>query len=155
MVLALCHPLIILFDCDNSFLTIGSTSWVVSISFLRRPWCHNSSFSACSYRSPNLIGESFKYPLISSWSLRSHVSKSPQVSSFIFQFFQVNCAFATFIFNSYGGSFKISSSFLSYQFIRCFNHTGGSLKTFSSLRYIYLNPFYKNKLYSIHFLSSI
>ena len=114
MVLALCHPLIIVFDCENSFLTIRSILWVVSISFLQRPSCHNSSFSACSYRSPNLTGASFKYPLISSWSLRSHVSKSPQVSSFIFQFFPVNCAFATFIFNSYGGSFKISLPSLSY-----------------------------------------
>mgnify|MGYP007038706663 CR=1 FL=1 len=80
------------------FSPIRSISWVVSISFLRRPSGHNSSFSACSYRSPNLTGESFKYPLISSWSLRSHVSKSPQVSSFVFQFFPVNCAFATSIF---------------------------------------------------------
>ena len=97
MVLASCYPRNC-FDCDNSFLTIRSISWVVSISFLRRPSCHNSSFSACSYRSPNLTGASFKYPLISSWSLRSHVSKSPQVSSFVFQFFPVNCAFVTFIF---------------------------------------------------------
>ena len=37
----------------------------------------------------NSSGESFKYPLISSWSLRSHVSKSPQVYSFVFQFFPV------------------------------------------------------------------
>ena len=82
--------------------------------------CHNSSFSACSYHSPNLTGESFKYPLISSCSLCSHVTKSLQVSSFIFQLFPVNCAFATFIFNSYGGSFKSSLPWLSYQFIRCF-----------------------------------
>ena len=102
------------------FSTIRSISWVVSISFLQRPSCHNSSFSACSYRSPNLTGESFKYPLISSWSLRSHVSKSPQVSSFVFQFIPMNCAFATFIFNSYGGLFRISLPSLSYQFIRCF-----------------------------------
>ena len=78
------------------------------------------SFSACSYCSPNLTGESFKYPLISSWSLRSHVSKSLQVSSFIFQFFPVNCALATLFSNFYGGSFKISFHLLPYQFIRCF-----------------------------------
>ena len=65
--------------------------------------------------SPYSSGASFKYPLISSWSLRSHVSKSPQVYSFVFQFFLVNHAFATFIFNSYGGSFKISLPSLSYQ----------------------------------------
>ena len=102
------------------FSPIRSISWVVSISFLWRPSCHNSSFSACSYRSPNLTSESFKYPLISSCSLCSHVSKSPQVSSFVFQFFPVNCAFATFISNSYGGAFKSSFSWLSYQFICSF-----------------------------------
>ena len=75
--------LIIVFDCDNSFLTIRSISWVVSISFLRRLWGHNSSFSACSYRSPNLTDASSKYPLISSWSLCSLVSKFSQASSFI------------------------------------------------------------------------
>ena len=68
------------------FSPIRSISWVVSISFLRRPSCHNSSFSVCSYRSPNLTGASFKYPLISSWSLCSHVSKSPQVSSHLLKF---------------------------------------------------------------------
>ena len=57
------HPLIIVFDYENSFLTIRSISWVVSISFLRMPPCHNSAFSACSYRSPNLTGGSFKYTL--------------------------------------------------------------------------------------------
>ena len=102
------------------FSPIRSISWVVSISFLRRPSCHNSSFSACSYRSTNLTGALFKYPLIRSWSLRSHVSKSPQVSSFVFQFFPVNCAFANHIFNSYGVSFQISLPSLSYQFIRSF-----------------------------------
>ena len=35
------------------------------------------------------------------------------------------------------------------------NPTGGSLKTFSSLCYIYLNPFYENKLHVIRCLSSI
>ena len=83
MVLAWCHPHNC-FDCDNSFLTIQSISWVVSISFLRSPSCHNSSFSACSSRSPNHTGASFKYYLISSGSLRSLVSKFSQVSSFIF-----------------------------------------------------------------------
>ena len=68
----------------------------------------------------NSSGESFKYPLISSWSLRYQVSKSLQVSSFVFKFFPVNCAFATFIFNSYGGSFKNPLPSSSYQFIHSF-----------------------------------
>ena len=41
--------------------------------------------------------------------------------------------------------FKISLPSLSYQFIRCFNPTGVSMKTFTSLRNVYLNPFYENK----------
>ena len=48
------------FQLWKFFSTIRRISWVVSISFLRRPSCHNSSFSACSYLSPNLTGESFK-----------------------------------------------------------------------------------------------
>ena len=102
------------------FSPIQSISWVVSISFLRRPSCHNSSSSLFNSRYPNLTDASFKYPLISSWPLRSHVSKSPQVSSFVFQFFPVNCAIATLFSNFSGGSFKISLPLLSYQFIRCF-----------------------------------
>ena len=68
----------------------------------------------------DLTGALFKWYLIGSCSLRSHVSKYPKVSSFILQFFPVICAFATFNFNSYGGSFKSSLSLLSYQFIRSF-----------------------------------
>ena len=83
MVLACCHPLIIVLIVTILFLPSGAFHEFFSISFLWRPSCHNSSFSACSYRSPNLTGASFKYPLISSWSHRSHVSKSPQVSSFV------------------------------------------------------------------------
>ena len=118
--------LIIVFDCDNSFLTIRSISWVFSISFLRRPSCHNSSFSACSYRSPNLTGASLKYPLISSWSLRSHVSKSPQVSSFVFQFFPVflYLFFVHFQFLRWfvqdSSSFVIISIHSLFRFHRCF-----------------------------------
>ena len=108
------------FQLWQFFSPIQSNSRVVSISFLWRPSCHNYSFSAFNSRSPNLAGGSFKYPVISSWSLRSHVSKTPQVSSFVCQFFPVNCAFATSIFNSFGGSFKISLPSLSYQFICCF-----------------------------------
>ena len=113
VILAWCHPLIIILDCENSFHP--SDAFHEFLSFLDHLKAIIYSFSACSYRSPNLTGASFKYPLISSWSLRSHGSKSPQVSSFVFQLFPVNCAFATFILNSYGGSFKISLPSLSYQ----------------------------------------
>ena len=114
MVLAWCHPLIIAFDCENSFHPSGA----IQESFqFHSPEPIISELSILSFQLLfwNSCGASFKYPLISSWSLRSHVSKSPQVSSFIFQLFSVNCAFATFIFNSYGGSFKISLPLLSYQ----------------------------------------
>ena len=104
------------------------------------------SFSACSYHSPNLTGASFKYPLISSWSLRSHVSKSPQISSFVFQFFPENCAFATFIFNSYNGLIKIHLPMFLISIHSLFpNPTGSPINTFSSLCYISLNTFYENK----------
>ena len=93
---------------------------ILSSLIIQRPSFWVYSFSALRSRSPNLTGASFKHPLISSWSLRSHVSKSPQVSSFLFQFFPVICAFVTLIFNSYGGSFKISLPSSSYQFIHSF-----------------------------------
>ena len=56
------------------------------------------------------------------------------------------------LFNFYGGMFKIS---FPYQFIRYFNSTGGSLKTFSSLRHMSLNPSNGNKWFAIRCLSAI
>ena len=104
MILAWCHPLIIVFDCENSFHPSGAFHEL--FPFLSSEGHHVII--------PNLTGTLLKYPLISSCSLLSHVSKSLQVSSFVFQFFPVNCALATFIFNSHGGSFKISFPSLSY-----------------------------------------
>ena len=98
------------------FLPSGAFHELFTFSFLRSTSCHNSSFSSCRYRSPNLTGALFKYSLISSFSLRSHVSKSLQVSSFVFKFFPVNCALATLFSNFYGGLFKISLLSLLYQF---------------------------------------
>ena len=76
------HPLIIVFDCQNSFHPSGVIQSIFSL-ILRSPSSHNYSFPAFSYRSPNLTGASINYPLISSWSLRSHVTKFSQASSFI------------------------------------------------------------------------
>ena len=58
------------------FSPIRSISWVVSISFLRSPSCHNSSFSTFNSCSPNLTSALLKWSLISSWSLCSLVSNS-------------------------------------------------------------------------------
>ena len=132
VVQAWCHPLIIVFDCENSFHPSGAIQ--ESFQFdSPEPIISELFIPAFSSRSPNLTGASFKYSLISSWSLRSHVSKSPQVSSFVFQFFPVNCAFATFIFNSYGGSFKSSLPWLSYQFIRSFQSYRRIVEDFSQV----------------------
>ena len=101
----------ILFTHPGQFMSLFSL-------ILRRPSFQKIySFSTFSSRSPNLTGASFKYSLISSSSIRSLVSKSPQVPSFVFQFFSVNCAFATFIFSSYDGLFKIPLRLASDQFI--------------------------------------
>ena len=125
-----------------------SISWVLSILFQRRPSFRVYSFSAFSPRSPNLTGASLKWSLISSWSLRSLVFKSPQVSSFIFQFFPVNCA----LLCSFSILTVVRSRFLFIRHrINSFIHslfrnpTSGSINTFSSLRYISLNLFYENK----------
>ena len=60
----------------------------------------------------------------------------------------MNCAFATFVSNSYGGSFKISLPPLPYQFIRCFQ----ILPVFHWRPYqvidISPNPFNENKWYA-------
>ena len=91
---SLCHPLIIVFDCENSFLTHPEHFRVVFISwsskghhfrrFLRSKFSASFSnysklMSLCS--SPYSPSASFKYPLVSSWSIRSHVSKFPRVFS--------------------------------------------------------------------------
>ena len=94
---SLCHPLIIVFDCENSFLTHPEYFRVVFISwsskghhfrrFLRSKF--SASFSNYSKlmslrSSPYSPGASLKFPLISSWYLPSRVPKFCQVSSFIF-----------------------------------------------------------------------
>ena len=114
------------------FSPIRSISGVFSVWFSEghhfRRFLHSkfsASFSNYSKlmslrSSPYSSGASFKYSLISSWSLRPHIFIFPQVSSFVLQFFTVNCVFAMFILNSYGGSFKISLHSSSYQFIHSF-----------------------------------
>ena len=113
------HPLIIVFDCENSFHPSGaiqesfqfdSPKAIISGLFIL-------SFQLLFSKSYRCIIQIFYNQLvISSFSC----IKFPQVSSFIFQFFSVNWAFATSISNSYGGSFKNSLPLLLYQFIRSF-----------------------------------
>ena len=90
MVLAWCHPLIIVFDCENSFhnhtkhfhelfLFLDHPKAIISEDFFVLSF--SASFSNYSKvmslrSSPYYSGASSKYPLISSRSLRSHVSKS-------------------------------------------------------------------------------
>ena len=98
----------------------------------------------------NFTGVSLKWSLIGSWSLRSLLYKFPS-SIFICSLILPGASlFFFFIHFQFLRWFVQEFLFLrlSYQFIRCFNPTGGSSKTFSSLRYIYLNPFYENKLYA-------
>ena len=146
-----------IFDCENSFHTdpkhfMSSFHFIPTKAIISGLFVLNVqlSFPTCS-------GASFKYSLVSSWSIRSHVSKLCQVSLFIFQFFPVNCAFATYIFNSYGGLFKVPLLLVSYQFIRSFlKPTGGSLKTFLKFA-LYLSLILSTRISSlpIRCLSSI
>ena len=80
------------------FSPIWSISWVVSISFLRRPSFQILFIPAFSYCSPNVTGASFNYYPISSWSLHSLVSKFPQVSLFVFKFLPVIHPLTSFVF---------------------------------------------------------
>ena len=116
MVLASCHP----HNCFRLwefFSSIRSISGVFSVWFSGgyhfRRFIH-SSLQLSFYKSYRCIVQISSNQFMISCS---HISKSPQVSSFVLQFFPVNCAFATFIFNSFGGLFKISLPSLSYQFI--------------------------------------
>ena len=110
MVLASCHP----HNCFRLWEFFSPIRRISRVAFFSRSseghYFRRSLDSELMplRSSPYSSDASFKYSLISSWSLCSLVSKSPQVSSFVFQFFLVNCAFATFILNSYGGSFKNS-----------------------------------------------
>ena len=93
------------FDCENSFHPSGA----IQDSFQfdsPEPSSQNYSFSACSCCSPNLTGASFKYPLISSRSLRSLVSKFSQVSSLVSQFLPGDSSLFFVHFNSYAGFSK-------------------------------------------------
>ena len=112
---------------------------------LRRPSSQNYSFSAFSsfslksYRcfvqiSSNQFGI-FSFTCI--YILSSIVIRSQILPDVFF-------IFSSIVFNSYGGSFKSSRHSFSYQLFVVFNPSGGSLKTFSSLLHIYLNPFYEN-----------
>ena len=107
------------FDCENSFHPSGAIQESFSL-ILRSPSSQVYSFSAFTSRSPNLTSASPKYSLVSSWSLHSLVYKfSPSI--FVrFLILPGELCLATFIFNSYSGSFKFSLPLLSYQFISCF-----------------------------------
>ena len=140
------------------FLPIRSISWVVFISwsskghhfrrFLRSKF--SASFSNYSKlmslrSSPYSPGASFKYPLVSSWSI-------PSLYLISLEYFRA-------FFNSYG----VSSSFLQLFSILAVVHSRFLFlryhinlfvvsilsvvrwRLFSSLRHIYLNPFYENK----------
>ena len=101
------------------FSPIRSISWVVSISLLRRPSFKILFIPAFSYCSPNLTGASFKFYLISSWSLHSLVSKFPQVSLFVLKFLPVIHPFTSFVVQFLQWFFQDSLLLLSYEFIRC------------------------------------
>ena len=82
MALAWRHPLITVFDSENSFHLSGANSRVFSICY---PESINSGVFFLSFQLSfsNLTGASFKWSLFGLWSPRSHVSKSSQASSFI------------------------------------------------------------------------
>ena len=145
-ILACCHPLIIIFDCENPFSPIRRYSRVFSVRLSGahhfRRLVHSQLSALVPQISPVHHSIFFNQRVISSFQLYLNSLKYLRSFSNPSRCFFI---FSSFIFNSYGGSFKSSLPWLSYQFIRCFNPSSGSLKTFSRLCYIYLNPFYENK----------
>ena len=111
------HPLIIVFECEISFHLFGEIQESFQFDSLEAI-ISELFIPAFSYHSPNLTGTSFKYSLISSWSLRSLASNSLKYLHSFSNSSRCFFIFSSFIFNSYGGSFKISLPSLSYQFIR-------------------------------------
>ena len=97
MVLAYCHPLIIIFDCENSSLPSGTIQEYFQFDS-SEPIISELFIPAFSSRYPNLTGASFKWSIISSWSLRSHVSRLSQVSSFFYNSTRCFIILSSFIF---------------------------------------------------------
>ena len=133
MVLAWCHPLIIVFFVTILFTHPEHFRSLFSL-ILRSPSSQKYSFSAFISRSPYHTGASFKHYLISSWSLRSRVSNSLEYFRAFFNSYGVSSSFLQLFSILAVVRSRFSLPSLSYQFIRCFNPTGGSLKSFPSLR---------------------
>ena len=102
-------------------------SVVPSFSALSRreaPSKSSQGFTLCFQLLFPFVWSSFCYRS-SSWRLYMMAHQRLLLVEFkylrsFFQFFSLNCAFATFIFNSYGGLFKIPLPMYSYQFIHSF-----------------------------------
>ena len=140
MVLAWCHPLIIVFDCENSFHPSGAIHesfqfdspkaiisedlFVLNIQL---------SFSK-SYR--YIVQISSNQFMISSFHLYLNSFKYLRSFSNSSRCFFI---FSSFIFNSYGGSFKSSLPWLSYQFIRSFQSYRRIVEEFSQVYAISLS----------------
>ena len=129
------------------FSPIQSNSWVFSVLIHPKPIFSELFIPAFSSHSLNLTGAAFKYSLISSWSICSHVSNplkylhSFSNSSRCFFIFLLSFPIlmvvrSRFLFLRYRINSFVLLLFQSYRWL---------LKTFSSLHYISLNPFYENK----------
>ena len=150
----------ILFKIRDSSLLPSSHScfWIVRILFnyleqiqessqfvIWSPSIQVYSFSAFSYHSPILpvlrlsdpqsARDLFVLLYLNSLKLLHSFANSYLVFLFLL----------IVLFNFYGGSLKISSLVVILILSLFFYPTGDLLKTFSSWRYIYHNPFYENK----------
>ena len=131
VILALCQSLIIIFGCENSFHPSGAIQESFQFDY---PESINSSLFILRFQLSfsNLTGASFKWSLISSWSLRSHGSKFSHVSSFIFQFLPSDSSLYFVHFKFLWWFVQEFFSFVIIQIHSFFHPTGGSSKTFSS-----------------------
>ena len=88
VVLACCHPIIIVFDCENLFHPSGVIQESSQFDY-PEPIIEDLFILSLQLSFSDLTGASFKWSLIGSCSLRSHVSRLSHVSSFISLFFPV------------------------------------------------------------------
>ena len=144
VILACCHPLIIIFDCENLFSPIRIYSRVFSARLSGahhfRRLVHSHLSALVPQISPVHHSIFFNQRVISSFQL--YLNSLKYLCSF-HNSSRCFFIFSSFIFKSYGVSFKIPLLMLSYS--RSFKFYRWFVEDFPKLLYIYLNSFYENK----------
>ena len=143
MVLALCHPLIIVFDCENSFQPSDAFHELLPFLIIHMPSFLNITHSQPSTFVLQILPVDrssilFRQLMVSSFSCIL-------IPSSIFIRFPIlpgELCLCYFHFQFLRWFVQVFTSFIIISIHSLFpNPTGGSINSFSSLHYISLNPF--------------